>query len=174
MNKLTLCDKCNCMTKTIVTSNTPVCGKCKEIRTNSFQYDELIKQFLEAGTKKGLGDLSMMVGDFINPITSQEQKIREEALNEGYKKGYQNGNDEAQKEERERNYKNFRLWLSYVPKRMSLKYCNVCGSETAFIRGKYPNDDMRNVCPTCLMEILEQAIENTNTKAVKQLSKQER
>ena len=50
---LTLCDKCNCMTKTIVTSNTPVCGKCKEIRTNSHQYppgiiQEIISNSLES------------------------------------------------------------------------------------------------------------------------------
>lgn len=30
--ELSMCDKCYCMTKTIVTANTPVCGKCKEIK----------------------------------------------------------------------------------------------------------------------------------------------
>lgn len=33
-DKLTLCNMCNCMTKTITTANTPVCGKCKEIKTS--------------------------------------------------------------------------------------------------------------------------------------------
>jgi len=32
--KLSLCDKCNCITKTIVTANAPICGKCKEIKTS--------------------------------------------------------------------------------------------------------------------------------------------
>lgn len=31
-DNLTYCNYCDCMTKTIKTANTPVCGNCKEIR----------------------------------------------------------------------------------------------------------------------------------------------
>ena len=34
--------------------------------------------------------------------------------------------------------------------------CGVCGSVLVMIRGKYPGDDKREVCPTCLKERMEQ------------------
>ena len=39
---LSLCNHCNCMTKTITTANTSVCGKCKSIKTNQ----EVIKEIM--------------------------------------------------------------------------------------------------------------------------------
>lgn len=33
-----------------------------------------------------------------------------------------------------------------------LKDCPVCGSQIATIRGKYPSEPKRQVCPTCLKE----------------------
>lgn len=33
--------------------------------------------------------------------------------------------------------------------------CNICGGQMVFIRGKYPNEDKRKVCPTCAVERLE-------------------
>lgn len=37
-----------------------------------------------------------------------------------------------------------------------IKGCNVCGGELAYIRGRYPKEDKRKVCPTCTYERLEQ------------------
>lgn len=34
--------------------------------------------------------------------------------------------------------------------------CGICGGELVLIRGRYPGSDKRKVCPTCLMERLEQ------------------
>ena len=34
-----------------------------------------------------------------------------------------------------------------------LKGCGVCGGHLASIRGRYPGDEKRTVCPTCLQEI---------------------
>ncbi len=33
--------------------------------------------------------------------------------------------------------------------------CNVCGGKTVWIRGRYPKEPKRKVCPTCLQERLE-------------------
>jgi len=33
--------------------------------------------------------------------------------------------------------------------------CGVCGGSMVLIRGRYPGDDKRRVCPTCIMERLE-------------------
>ena len=33
--------------------------------------------------------------------------------------------------------------------------CLVCGGKEVYIRGKHPGDEMRLVCPTCLMEKIE-------------------
>jgi len=35
------------------------------------------------------------------------------------------------------------------------KGCDICGGKLAIIRGRYPNDDKREVCPTCATEKLE-------------------
>ncbi len=34
--------------------------------------------------------------------------------------------------------------------------CNICGGRLVEIRGRYPKDPKRKVCPTCLQERLEQ------------------
>lgn len=34
--------------------------------------------------------------------------------------------------------------------------CRVCGSKMVWIRGKYPSEEKRKVCPTCAQERLEQ------------------
>lgn len=44
--------------------------------------------------------------------------------------------------------------LSKLPQRT--KGCNICGGELVLIRGRYPNEDKRQVCPTCNTERLEQ------------------
>lgn len=36
------------------------------------------------------------------------------------------------------------------------KGCNCCGGELVFIRGKYPKDEQREICPTCAYERLEE------------------
>ena len=36
------------------------------------------------------------------------------------------------------------------------KGCNCCGGELVFIRGKYPKDEQREICPTCVYERLEE------------------
>lgn len=33
--------------------------------------------------------------------------------------------------------------------------CPICGGRLALIRGRYPKDEKRNVCPTCLQEKIE-------------------
>lgn len=40
-----------------------------------------------------------------------------------------------------------------------VKGCSVCGGAMVFIRGRYPGQDRREVCPTCLMERTENAME---------------
>jgi hypothetical protein len=34
--------------------------------------------------------------------------------------------------------------------------CGICGSKMVWIRGKYPSEKKRKVCPTCAQERLEQ------------------
>ena len=34
-------------------------------------------------------------------------------------------------------------------------FCNICGGKLAIIRGRYPKDPNREICPTCTMEKLE-------------------
>ena len=34
--------------------------------------------------------------------------------------------------------------------------CGICGGTMALIRGRYPKEDKRWVCPTCLCERMEQ------------------
>lgn len=34
--------------------------------------------------------------------------------------------------------------------------CGICGGEQIYIRGRYPKDDRRLVCSTCLQERMEQ------------------
>jgi len=43
-----------------------------------------------------------------------------------------------------------------------LDRCNICGSEKVGIRGKYPKDEKRQICPTCAQERLEQIQEITS------------
>ena len=45
--------------------------------------------------------------------------------------------------------------------------CGVCGGRIVEIRGRYPHTNKRKICPTCLMEIRESAIDNLprNTQA---------
>ena len=34
--------------------------------------------------------------------------------------------------------------------------CGICGGKMVYIRGKYPKDKKRKICPTCAYERLEQ------------------
>lgn len=34
--------------------------------------------------------------------------------------------------------------------------CGICGEKTVYVRGRYPGNDNRKVCPTCLQERLDQ------------------
>ena len=43
-----------------------------------------------------------------------------------------------------------------VPLLSERKGCNCCGGELVFIRGKYPKDEQREICPTCAYERLEE------------------
>ena len=43
--------------------------------------------------------------------------------------------------------------LTFVKK---ITGCNICGGKLVFIRGKYPNEEQREICPTCAYERLEQ------------------
>ena len=43
-----------------------------------------------------------------------------------------------------------------LPQRTKLSICSICGGELILIRGRYPNSDKREVCPTCNTERLEQ------------------
>ena len=48
--------------------------------------------------------------------------------------------------------------------------CGTCGSKLAEIRGKYPKEPKRKVCPTCLMEKIEYALEcNTQSCEAKNI-----
>jgi len=40
--------------------------------------------------------------------------------------------------------------------------CGVCGGAMALIRGRYPNQDKRLVCPTCLAERMDNIRELTD------------
>ena len=39
---------------------------------------------------------------------------------------------------------------------IEIKGCGICGGKMVFIRGKYPKDKKRKICPTCTYERLEQ------------------
>ena len=43
--------------------------------------------------------------------------------------------------------------------------CNMCGSKKVFIRGKYPKEPDREICPCCLVEKLEDMVSNFNITA---------
>ena len=43
-----------------------------------------------------------------------------------------------------------------VPLLLEHKGCNCCGGKLVFIRGKYPTDKERKICPTCTYERLEE------------------
>jgi hypothetical protein len=45
-----------------------------------------------------------------------------------------------------------------------LKGCPTCGGKLVFVRGKHPNEDKREVCPTCLQEKMDKIHEETNPK----------
>jgi hypothetical protein len=50
--------------------------------------------------------------------------------------------------------------------------CEVCGGKLVYIRGRYPRDKKRKVCPTCATEILESLHDNlTSEENVKSLTK---
>lgn len=34
--------------------------------------------------------------------------------------------------------------------------CGICGGQMVSIRGRYPKEERRNVCPTCLAERMDQ------------------
>jgi len=40
--------------------------------------------------------------------------------------------------------------------------CGICGGKLVQIRGKYPGDEKREVCPTCLQERMDQINEISN------------
>lgn len=42
------------------------------------------------------------------------------------------------------------------PVTLSPDFCNQCGGRLATIRGRYPGDKDRKICPTCAQERLEQ------------------
>ena len=42
--------------------------------------------------------------------------------------------------------------LVHIDRRRRLVGCPVCGGKLTKIRGKYPGDPKREVCPTCLQE----------------------
>ena len=44
---------------------------------------------------------------------------------------------------------------------VSLLGCGVCGGKMVEIRGRYPRDERRNVCPTCLAERMDMIRELT-------------
>ena len=45
--------------------------------------------------------------------------------------------------------------------------CGICGGKLVWIRGKYPKDDRREICPTCAYERLETIHEMTNKDCAK-------
>jgi len=48
--------------------------------------------------------------------------------------------------------------------------CNVCGGDLYRIRGRYPKDEKRDVCPTCAVEVLESITNNLQVSANKSTS----
>ena len=42
--------------------------------------------------------------------------------------------------------------------------CEVCGGKLVYIRGRYPRDKKRKVCPTCATEIIESLNSNCNNR----------
>jgi len=54
--------------------------------------------------------------------------------------------------------------------------CDICGGQMVWIRGRYPNQDGRHVCPTCLAERMDQIRELADPdygRAYQQVSKKE-
>jgi hypothetical protein len=47
--------------------------------------------------------------------------------------------------------------------------CGTCGGKMVFIRGKYPGDKNRKVCPTCSQERLEDLLSNLNNTQAKEI-----
>ena len=46
--------------------------------------------------------------------------------------------------------------MRLTTKNNKLKRCPICGGKLVKIRGKYPGDKRREVCPTCLQERMDQ------------------
>ena len=55
-------------------------------------------------------------------------------------------------------------WLKYESTELNGS-CGACGGKLIEIRGRYPKEPKRKVCPTCLMEIREGAISNFGSEA---------
>lgn len=54
------------------------------------------------------------------------------------------------------------LKICEMEKEIKIKECGICGGRLVLIRGKYPKDIQRLVCPTCLKERMEQIHEISN------------
>lgn len=52
---------------------------------------------------------------------------------------------------------------------IKIKGCHQCGGKLVFIRGRYPKEKKRKVCPTCAYERLEQ-INDISSKNYNQTS----
>jgi len=53
------------------------------------------------------------------------------------------------------------------PKQVKVKGCEWCGGSFSEIRGRYPKEPRRLVCPTCLQEKLEASEESTPQQAAR-------
>lgn len=76
------------------------------------------------------------------------------------------------KSEKEKFKKVIEGWLKYELKEFNGS-CGVCGGKLVEIRGKYPREPERKVCPTCLMEIRENVISNFGSEGSKEEIKKE-
>ena len=54
-----------------------------------------------------------------------------------------------------------------------MKKCGICGGKLVKIRGRYPKEPKREVCPTCLQERLEQ-INDISSSGYGQACKEEK
>ena len=82
---------------------------------------------------------------------------------------------QAISEAREETFKNVGSWYN-LPKYKNFNGgCSVCGSKPVKIRGKYPHEPKRLICPTCTREVLESILDGCNNRqaytAQKQLEK---
>lgn len=46
--------------------------------------------------------------------------------------------------------------------------CEVCGGRLVYVRGRYPGDKKRKMCPTCALEIIESILDNCNNRQAAQ------